>query len=133
VEEIKLGIKRFEEIEAWKRARVLVNRIFALCKNHNLKYEYAMQDQIKRASISIMLNIAEGFDAGSDKAFINFLSYSFRSASEVQSILYVFFDQGFIVQNEFLELQQELVEIKNLIAGFQRYLNKKSEVRSPKF
>lgn len=122
-----MGIKRFEEIEAWKRACVLVNRIFTLCKDQYLKYEYAMQDQIKRASISIMLNIAEGFDAGSDKAFFNFLNYSFRSASEVQSILYIFYDQGFIVQSEFLEMQQELSEIKKLIAGFQRYLAKKFE------
>ena len=119
-----MGIKSFEEIEAWKKSRNLVNQIYGICKNPNLKHEFALQDQIKRASISIMLNIAEGFDSGSDKSFINFLNYSFRSASEVQSVLYIFLDQGFIEQSEFFEFQKELIEIKNLIAGSQRYLNK---------
>jgi len=71
-----------------------------------------------------MSNIAEGFDSKTNKAFINFLNYSFRSASEVQSLLYVAFDLGYITNSEFELAYKQCIEIKNLIGGFIRYLKK---------
>ena len=85
-----------------------------------------MKDQIQRASVSIMSNIAEGFDSGSNKSFINFLNYSYRSASEVQSLLYVSIDQNYIDNNKFEELMNYTIKIKNLIGGFIKYLKTKN-------
>ncbi len=69
-----------------------------------------------------MANIAEGFDSKSNKAFINFLNYSYRSASEVQSLLYVAIDQQYILDTTFDELYKLCNEIKGLIGGFTKYL-----------
>ena len=86
------------------------------------KKDYGLKDQIQRAGVSIISNIAEGFDSGSIKAFINFLNYSYRSTSEVQSLLFVALDQCYIVRNEFDELYKKTDKIKNLIGGFIKYL-----------
>ena len=73
-----------------------------------------------------MANISEGFDSSSDKSFINFLNYSYRSASEVQSLLYVALDQEYISINEFELLYGKCKDIKNLIGGLIQYLSKSS-------
>ena len=117
-----MKIDRFENIESWKKARSIVNKIYKIQFNNQSMKDYALADQIRRASISIMANIAEGFDSGSDKSFINFLNYAYRSASEVQSLLYISLDQNYISENEFCELYEELNYIKNLIGSFIKYL-----------
>jgi four helix bundle protein len=71
-----------------------------------------------------MVNISEGFDSSSDKSFINFLNYSNRSASEVQSLLYVVLDQEYISKNEFEFMYEKCKDIKNLIGGLIQYLSK---------
>ena len=68
-------IKNFEEIESWKLARQLTKEIYLVCKEENFNKDWGLKDQIQRASVSILANIAEGFDSGSDKSFINFLKY----------------------------------------------------------
>jgi four helix bundle protein len=78
--------------------------------------------EIQGAGISSMANIAEGFDCETDAEFIRFLSYAFRSATEVQSHLYVAIDQRFITQEEFDRIYAQAKETKNLIGGFMRYL-----------
>jgi len=93
------------------------------------------RDQIQRASTSVMANIVhpvkymrwtisrgKGFDSQSNRSFIQFLGYSLRSATEVQSHLYVALDQGYITQEKFDDLYQQAVKAKNLIHGFMRYL-----------
>ncbi len=70
-----------------------------------------------------MANIAEGFDSSTDKEFLRFLGFARRSATEVQSHLYVAVDQGYITQEQFDELFQMTVATKNLISGFMRYLS----------
>ena len=75
-----------------------------------------------------MNNIAEGYDSGSKKSFINFLNYSYRSASEVQSLLYVLLDQKYIDNSKFDELYQSVSEIKKSLGGFIKYLNSSSKL-----
>ena len=77
-----MKIETFTDIEAWKKARLLVSEIYAICQSQSIKHDYGFRDQIQRASVSIMSNIAEGFDSGSPSTFILFLNYSYRSASE---------------------------------------------------
>lgn len=122
-----MRIEKFEDIESWKLARELTNEIYRITKLNNFSKDFGLKDQIQRASVSIMANISEGFDSGSDKSFINFLNYSYRSASEVQSLLYVVLDQKYISKNEFDFLYGKCKDIKNLIGGLIKYLKKKKD------
>lgn len=119
-----MKIEKFEDIESWKLARELTKDIYKITKLNNFSKDYGLKDQIHRASVSIMANISEGFDSSSDKSFINFLNYSYRSASEVQSLLYVALDQEYISKSEFEFLYDRCTNIKNLIGGLIKYLSK---------
>ena len=119
-----MKIDRFEEIEAWKAARELTREICALTRQEAFSKDFGLRYQIQRASVSVMANIAEGFDGRSTREFIRFLGYAFRSATEVQSHLYVALDQEYLMKNEFDNLYQQTVETNKLINGFIRYLRK---------
>jgi four helix bundle protein len=120
-------IERFEDIEAWKAARELTRRVYALARQQPFSRDFGLRDQVQRASTSVMANIAEGFDGRSSHEFIRFLGYGFRSATEVQSHLYVAFDQGYLAEEQFEDLYQQAVSIKKLINGFIRYLRQSAE------
>jgi len=122
-----MKIEKFEDIESWKSARKLVKVVYNLTSKERFNKDFGLKEQIQRASVSIMANIVEGFDSKSNKAFINFLNYSFRSASEVQSLLYAALDQEYITNSEFDSVYNQCIEIKNLIGGFIRYLKKNPE------
>lgn len=117
-----MKIKKFEEIEAWKRARELTKSIYKISSLAEFSKDWALRDQIRRASISIMSNIAEGFDSGFKNEFARFLGISRRSASEVQCQLYIALDQSYITQNEFDKMYNETEEIRRMITGFIKYL-----------
>jgi four helix bundle protein len=119
-----MKIERFEEIESWKKAQDLTKNIYILTRKNEFAKDYGLKDQIQRACVSIMANIAEGFDSGSKKSFIVFMRYPYRSASEVQSLLYITFDCNYITKKEFDDLMTLTVEIKKLIGGFIQYLQK---------
>jgi len=87
-------IERFEEIEAWQDARLLVKGIYEVTDGGRFARDFGLRDQIRRAAISTMSNIAEGFERGSDKDFIRFLYMAKASAGEVRSQLYVAMDLG---------------------------------------
>ena len=91
-------IQRFEDIQAWQEARTLVKLIYQLTSKEKYSRDYGMRDQIRRASVSIMNNIAEGFDCESKIEFARFLGIARRSAVEVQSLLYAALDAGYIDQ-----------------------------------
>ncbi|MGA3286532.1 MAG: four helix bundle protein [Bacteroidota bacterium] len=122
-----MKIERFEDIESWKKSRELTSRIYGLTAKGGLAKDFGLRDQIQRASVSIMANIAEGFDSGSKKSFILFLNYAYRSTSEVQSLLYVVVDCRYVTQKEFDELFIATKDIKNLIGGFIQYLLKSNK------
>lgn len=94
-------IHRFEDIEAWQIARTLTVDIYQLTLKEGFDRDYGMKDQIRRAVVSIMNNIAEGFERGSNKDFAKFLYISRGSAGEVRSLLYVACDLGYISEDDF--------------------------------
>jgi len=96
--------------------------VYKVTKEPLFSKDFGLRDQVQRAAVSVMANISEGFDSQSNKAFIQFLGYALRSATEVQSHLYVALDQGYITQDKFDDLYQQAVKGKNLIHGFMRYL-----------
>jgi len=115
-------LKSFTEIESWKESRELVKIIYNLTSKEKYSKDFGLKDQIQRASVSIMSNIAEGFDSGTNKSFINFLNYSYRSISEVESLLFVSKDVSYISEIELNNLLEKTTKIKNLIRGFIKYL-----------
>ena len=115
-------VKRFEDFEAWQAGRQLAKSIYALTESERFRRDFGLIDQIRRASVSIMNNIVEGFDSGSPAEFIKFLGYARRSGSEVQSCLYVAVDRGHVEQAEFHRAYDEAERARNLIGGFIRYL-----------
>jgi four helix bundle protein len=116
-------IQRFEDIEAWKKARILTRRVFELTRRGEVSRDFGYRDQIRRASHSIMLNIAEGFESEcGDKTFRRHLSIAKGSAGEVRSALYTGLDCGYLSQAEFDELFQLSIETIRLISRFITYL-----------
>ncbi|MDQ3815928.1 MAG: four helix bundle protein [Armatimonadota bacterium] len=117
-----MSIGRFEDIEAWKKARGLTGLIYQVTSSGAFARDYGLCDQIRRASVSIMSNIAEGFERGGDKEFRQFLSQAKGSAGEVKAQLYVAFDAKFLTQDDFNRLYNLATESSRLTAGFMRYL-----------
>ncbi|HEX2962903.1 MAG TPA: four helix bundle protein [Ignavibacteriales bacterium] len=117
-----MRIERFEDIESWKAARELTHDVYKMCSCGYFSKDFGLKDQLQRASVSIMANIAEGFDSSSDKSFLNYLNFSFRSASEVQSLLYVALDQNYITNSEFENIYNRTTRIKSLLMGLTRYI-----------
>jgi four helix bundle protein len=115
-------MKKFEDCLAWQKARELNTVIYRTSAEPSFSKDWALADQIRRAVGSTMHNVAEGFDAGSDAEFMRFLRYSFRSAGEVQSQLYVALDLGYIDQTNFDDSYAMCVEVKNTTAGLIKYL-----------
>ena len=89
-------IGRFEEIEAWQKARDMNKDVYKITGNSSFSKDFSLKDQIRRASVSIMANIAEGFGRKSRKEFANFLNMAHGSAAELQSHLYIALDIGYI-------------------------------------
>ena len=125
-------IERFEDIEAWQKARELTRAIYALSNDGRFARDFGLRDQIRRASVSVMSNIAEGFGRGGNREFIQFLSTARGSASEVQAQLYVALDADYITKEQFRQLYDLAQSSGKLIGGFIRYLQK-SEHKGVKF
>lgn len=117
-----MKINKFEEIEAWQKSREIVNSIYKISNKSSFSKEFALRDQIRRAAISIMSNISEGFSRDSTKEFIRFLFIAKSSASEVQSQLYIAKDQGYIEEKEFEEIYDSLDHCSRQISNFITYL-----------
>ena len=116
------AVKRFEELDAWKKSRKLACEIYMITREGSLNKDFRLCDQIQRASVSVMSNIAEGFGYKSDKQFIHYLNISRSSGYEVQSLLYVALDVGHINDATFERLYTLAEDAISKIAGLQRYL-----------
>ena len=125
-----MKVNRFEELECWKQARALTGFVYDLCDSRSLGRDRRLRDQITGASISIMNNIAEGFDSLSNTEFKRFLSYSRRSVSEVQSCGYVALDRKLITQEDFRFLYDQSEITRKIIDGLLRYLRAKRTQRA---
>lgn len=116
--------KSFEEINAWQRARDLTSRVYQVSSEGKFACDFGLRDQMRRACISIMSNIAEGYERGGTKEFIQFLSVAKGSVGEVRSQLYVAFDQRYISEATFGQLSGEATEIGRMLSGLMTYLRK---------
>jgi four helix bundle protein len=121
-------IERFEDIKAWQEARVLTTMIYAAVgSDRDFASDHGLREQIRRAAVSIMSNIAEGFSRRTTKEFVQFLFIAKGSVAEVQSQLYVALDQGYTNQERFGELYAKSDEVARLISGFITYLLNKDK------
>jgi four helix bundle protein len=116
-------IERFEDIVAWQEARELNREVYRLGESSRLAKDFALRDQIRRASISIMANIAEGFERRSKRDFRHFLGIALGSTAEVRSHLYIALDLGYLEQTDFDKLYQRATLISRLIFGFMKRLS----------
>jgi len=125
-------IEKFEDLEIWRLAREICQKIEFLIQNTNLKTNYSLKDQIDRSSGSIMDNIAEGFERNGNREFIQFLSIAKGLAGEVKSQSYRAFDKKLISEEQHLNLNEMVELVKNKIGAMMNYLNK-CEIKGLKF
>ena len=125
-------ITRFEDIEAWKKARELTREIYGLSEAGAFGRDFGLKDQIQRAAVSSMSNIAEGFERAGNREFVQFLSVAKGSAGETNSLLYVALDNKLITQDDFQRIYDLATQTGNLIGGFMRYIEN-SQIRGRKF
>ena len=125
-------INYFEEIEAWKNARVLSQKIYNLTRTGYFSKDFGLKDQIRRAAVSVSSNIAEGFERNAKNEFLYFLSVAKGSAGEVKSLLYIALDEGYIQKASFDETSELVNKTSRLIGGMMRYL-KKSKIKGARY
>lgn len=115
-------VKRFEDLQAWQEARKLASGAYDLTALKSFIRDAALADQMRRAAVSCVNNVAEGFDSGSRIDFRRFLRYAARSASEVQSCLYVASDQGYVDACGFSRSYEQAQAVRRLCMGLTRRL-----------
>jgi four helix bundle protein len=111
------GVERFEDLVAWQKARALTYAVYRLTETGRIAKDYGLRDQLRRSSVSIMANVAEGFERGKSGEFHQFLSTAKASCAEVRSHLYVALDAGYLQQEEFAELLSKAQEVGRVIGG----------------
>lgn len=121
-------IKKFEDLDCWQEARILVKLAYELTNKKSFNKDFRLIDQLTSAAVSVMSNIAEGFDSQTNPEFIRFLKFARRSSSEVQSLSYVIEDIGYINNNEFEQLYLQCEKCRKLIDGLLRYLRKNKKL-----
>lgn len=125
-------IEKFEDILAWQKGRELTQHIYRATRKGEFAKDFALRDQIRRAVISITSNIAEGFERGGTREFIQFLSHSKGSCGEVRSQLYVALDEAYLNPTQWQEYHDCCLEISRLLDGFVKYLQQ-TEIKGRKF
>jgi four helix bundle protein len=123
------AITRFEEIRAWQTARELTNLIYDVSGQKAFARDFGLRDQIRRASVSVMSNIAEGFESRTQALFIDFLGRAKASAGEVRAQLYVALDREYVSQAHFDQAYELADRAARQIYGFMRYLETQRDVR----
>jgi len=114
--------KTFEDLKVWQDAREFVKSIYELTSSSKFAKDFGFKDQIQRAAISIMNNIAEGFERNNNKEFVIFLKYSKGSAGEIRSMLYVALDLDYIDESTFKKYYTSAINIITQISNFIKYL-----------
>ena len=116
--------KRFEDILAWQKARETTKLVYQVTGENQFAKDFGLRDQLRRASVSVMANIAEGFGRRSDKEFAHFLNMSHGSAAECQSHLYVALDLQYLSQENFDSLYRQFDECSRMIISLSHHLRK---------
>ena len=127
---VKEKIEKFEDLIAWQKARELTKAIYQVTRIGAFAKDYGLRDQIRKASVSVMSNIAEGFDRGGRAEFHQFLVIAKGSCAEVRSQLYAALDTNYIVKNTFNELSLLAIETSRIIGGLRAAVYKQKKHRS---
>jgi len=123
-----MKIERFEDLECWQQARLLVNMVYSAINNSSsFQRDYRLVDQITGAAVSVMNNIVEGWASQSNAEFIRFLTYSRRSGAETQNCAYVAIDQGYIIEDTFNDIYDQALRTIKIIDGLLRYLRSRRQ------
>ncbi len=117
-------IKQFEDLEVWQKARELTRLVYRISSEGHFTKDFGLRDQIRRASVSIMSNISEGFERSGDKEFKQFLSIAKGSCGELRAQLYIAFDQLYITKEIFEFASNKSLEVSRMIHGLMKYLQK---------
>lgn len=125
-------IKQFEDLQVWRLAREFTQQVYRLTSTEPACRDFALRDQIRRSSISVMSNIAEGFGRGGNREFLNFLHIARGSLAEAKSQLYVMLDTGHINQDQFTTTVDRAIQTEACLNGLIKYLSK-SNYRDAKF
>lgn len=118
------SFKSFEDIVAWQKARKLTNETYAATRQGDFSRDYGLCDQIRRASVSVMSNIAEGYERSGKKEFHRFLSIAKGSAGEVRCQIYIARDQGYIDEETGNRIETMALDVSRMIAGLMAHLRK---------
>lgn len=116
-----MKVNSFEDLQVWKDSRILVKSVYQSTSEGKFNKDFGLREQIQRAAVSIMNNIAEGFERNNNKEYVKFLGYSKGSAGEVRSMLYVATDLGYISQDSFNTLYQLSINIITQLSNFIKY------------
>ncbi len=127
-----MHVKHFEDLEIWKEARCLAKEIYRLTSEPKFSKDFGLRGQIQSAAVSVMSNIAEGFERGGNQEFCQFLYVAKGSCGEVRSQLYIAVDQGYISANESEELLNALKRLSSMIGSLINYL-KRSGMKGAKY
>jgi four helix bundle protein len=122
-------IKRFEDMDAWQTARALTKTVYQLTANGTFSRDFGLKDQMQRASVSIMSNIAEGFESRTEILFLEFLGRAKGSAGELRAQFYVAQDAGYISQDQFQSIQDQCAKCSAQISRFMDYLKRSNPRR----
>ena len=120
-----MRVEKFEDLVAWQKARELTKQIYELTKQGAFSKDYGLRDQIRRAAVSVMSNLAEGFERGSSTEFHQFIVIAKASCAEVRSQLYVAHDVGYITQNQFEHTSKLAEEVSRIIGGLKTAVRKR--------
>ncbi len=115
-------VKKFEDVMAWQKVRELVKMVYKMTREGDFARDFSLKDQFRRAAVSVISNIAEGFSRQTDKEFVQFLYIAKGSISEIQSQLYMAFDLGYVEVQEFNKAYELSSEVARLLTGLIRYL-----------
>ena len=115
-----MGIESFTDLIAWQKARDLTKNIYSITSRKGFQSDFALRDQMRRASVSIMSNIAEGFERASRREFHRFLVIAKGSCAEVHSQLYVAFDADYIEQETFERSLEMTKEVSRIVGGLRK-------------
>jgi four helix bundle protein len=115
-------IEKFEDLIAWQKSRELVKQIYKVTEKEDFSKDFGLKKQIQRAGVSIMSNIAEGFDRFRPNEFHQFLSIAKGSCAEVRSQLYIANDIGYLTEDEFNQLKSAAEEVSKIINGLRSYI-----------
>jgi four helix bundle protein len=111
------GVRRFEHLIAWQKARVLTGKVYEVTQRERFRQDYGLARQIRSAAVSIMANIAEGFERSRRAELLQFLSIAKASCGEVRSHLYVALDAGYLDREHFHLLKLSAEEVSRILSG----------------